>query len=151
MRTTPKLKRMRGAAVVEFALVFVGTWTVVVLCWVAGNIALQRSLIKAAARDAAMLVANANPAEMATSAAVNQLEDRAEALLQEAVERGGSEVSYVNIARRVTGSYGPALNTVRVTVDATVVENVFPNSFMFGQYPVTITVEVPYGGRLSGP
>lgn len=142
--------RERGSAAIEFALVFLAVWVVVMVCWVAGNMALQRSLIKQAARDAALMVANANVVEMTTTGAASDVEDRAEAALREAIERGGNEVTYVDFTRRVLGGYSPALRFVQVTVDADVTESVFPTLLDYGRHTVTITVEVPYGGRVPG-
>ncbi|HEY1044100.1 MAG TPA: TadE family protein [Telluria sp.] len=147
---SPAWHRWRGSATVEFALVFIAVWTVVVLCWVAGSVALQRNLIKAAARDAAMMVADATPAELASTAAIGDLEDRAETALREAIEREGNEVNSINIVRRNLNAYNPSLRTVQVSVEAVVAENVFPNVLPLGM-AVAITVEVPHGGRLSGP
>lgn len=152
MKPLPRLRRARGAAAIEFALVFISVLTVVIICWIAGNMALQRSLIKDAARNAAMLVADATPAELASSAAISDLEERAEATLTEAIERAGSAVQSVQIRRRnaVTG-YNPALRTVEVDVEAIYSEQVFPDTLPFGEFAIGLTVEVPHGSRLAGP
>lgn len=142
--------RERGAAALEFALVFVAVWAVLLSCWVAGNVALQRSLIKAAARDAAMLVANATPAELASAATINQLETRAEALLRNAVEQAGNEAGSIEIFRdNAIGTYNPSLTSVRVSVEALITEHVFA-TFPF-EHTLVVTVEVPHGSRLAGP
>lgn len=145
-------RRERGSAAIEFAVVFIAVWAVVLLCWVAGRIALERNLIKDAARNAAMLVADATTSELASSSAVSALEDRVEATLTEAIEGAGNEVDTVRIRRRNSISgYDPALRTVVVEVDALYTEQIFPDTLPFGQYSVSVTVEVPYGSRLAGP
>lgn len=150
MRPAGTRARERGAAALEFALVFVAVWAVLLSCWVAGNIALQRSLIKEAARDAAMLLANATPAELASTTAIDQLETRAEELLRDAVEQGGNEPGSIEIFRdNAIDTYNPSLTSVRVSVEALITEHVF-DSFPF-EHSVSITVEVPYGSRLAGP
>ena len=143
-------KRPRGSATIEFALVFIAVWAVLLLCWVAGNIALQRAVIKGAARDAAMLVANASVSELASADALNELETRAELALAAAVERGGNQVGSIDIVRRnAIDTYNPSLRLVQVSVETLVTEHVF-DSFPF-EHSVSITVEVPYGSRLAGP
>lgn len=150
MRPVRQPMRPHGSATIEFALVCIAVWAVLLLCWVAGNIAMQRSIIKGAARDAAMLVANASVAELASTATLNQLETRAELALAAAVERGGNQVGSIDIVRRnAIDTYNPSLRLVQVSVEALVTEHVF-DSFPF-EHSVSITVEVPYGSRLAGP
>lgn len=150
MRPPLSIRRERGAAVIEFALVFVAVWTVLQACWIAGNVALQRSLIKEAARDAAMLVANATSAELASSATIGELEDEAEAAIRYAIERAGNQAGSIQIFRdNAINTYNPSLRTVRVSVEALVTEQVFAQ-FPF-EHSISITVEVPHGGRLASP
>jgi Flp pilus assembly protein TadG len=150
MKPALQRRRLRGSATIEFALVFIAVWAVLLLCWVAGNIAMQRSLIKNAARDAAMLVANATSSELASSDTLNQLEARAEDTLAAAIEYGGNQVGSIEIVRSNSiSAYNPSLRLVQVSVEALVTEHVF-DSFPF-EHSVMITVEVPYGSRLAAP
>lgn len=150
MKPAGQPRQVRGSATIEFALVFIAVWAVLLLCWVAGNIALQRSLIKGAARDAAMLVANATSAELASADALNALETRAEDTLAAAIEKGGNQVGSIEIVRsNAISAYNPSLRLVQVSVEALVTEHVF-DTFPF-EHSVILTVEVPYGSRLAAP
>lgn len=149
MRPAPAPERMRGAAAIEFALVFLALWFVVLSCWVAGNIALKRSLVKEAARDAARMVANAVSSELASSDDLDLLEERAEQLMQDAIERAGVQPGSIDIDRtNRTATYAPSLRVVRVSGEALITEQVFAYPI---EHSVQISVEVPHGGRLASP
>lgn len=149
MRTPDARRRMQGAAAIEFALVFLALWFVVLSCWVAGTISMQRNMIKDAARNAAMLVVNATPAELATPAAISALEQRAEDQFRAAIESAGHTAPAIDIDRdEAINGYDPSLSVVRVSVEASISENVFG----FGiEHSLDVSLEVPYGGRLAGP
>lgn len=150
MRPAPASARMRGAAAIEFALVFIALWWVVMSCWVAGHIVLQRSLVKEAARDAGKLWANAASSELASPDDLEVLDERAEQLLEDALARSGVYPGPVSIrpVYRVT-THAPTLKSVRVSGQATIVMDVLP------AYPIEHTfdflVEVPHGSRLATP
>lgn len=141
--------RMHGAAAIEFALVFLAVWWVVMSCWMAGHIVLQRSLVKEAARDAARMVANAASSELASADDLDALEERAEQMLQDAIERAGVQAGSIDIDREnSTNTYAPSLRVVRVSVEALITDQVFAYPI---EHSVDISVEVPHGSRLAAP
>lgn len=140
-----------GAAALELAFVLLASWMLIVMVWILGNIILQRSIIRAAALNAAELIASATPAELASADTIALIEQRAEEVLREAIERGGNEVLEIDIDRNSRSFYPPDLQTVEVKVEANIGERVFPNAMVFGGVSERIVVEVPYGGRLAGP
>lgn len=149
MKSATARIRMRGAAAIEFALVFLAVWFVVLSCWVAGNIALKRSLVKEAARDAARMVANAASSELASADDLDLLEERAEQLLEDAIGRAGVQAGSIDIDRtNHTATYAPSLRVVRVSGEALITEQVFAYPI---EHTVQINVEVPHGSRLAAP
>jgi len=150
MRHATLHQRMRGAAAIEFALVFIAMWWVVMSCWVAGHVALQRSLVKEAARDAGRMWANAASSELASADEVDLLDGRAEQLLQDALAHSGIQAGPVNIMPVFrTSSHAPSLKAVKVSGQATIVVDVLP-AYPF-EHTFYFAVEVPHGSRLATP
>lgn len=143
--------RQRGAAAVECAFSCLAIWIMLMAVWVLGQLSYQRSLIRAAARDAAQMIAGATPSERAVPGAVAALQASAENALRAAVEAQGNEVELIVIAQYPLNNYSPSLSRVVVTVNANIMESVFPNWGAYGGFAENITVEVPYGSRIGGP
>lgn len=149
MKPATAFERMRGAAAIEFALVFLALWFVVMSCWMAGHVVLQRSLVKEAARDAARMVANAASSELASADDLDTLEERAEQMLEDALARAGVQPDSIDIDRENrTIGYAPSLRVVQVEVRALITDQVFAYPIEHGVY---VNVEVPHGSRLASP
>lgn len=139
---------MRGAAAIEFALVFIAMWWVVMSCWVAGHVALQRSLVKEAARDAGRMWASAATPELASADEVDALDARAEQLLEQALGHSGIQAGPVTIMPVYrSNAHAPTLKAVKVSGSATIMVDVLP-AYPF-EHTFYFAVEVPHGSRLG--
>lgn len=140
----------KGIATIEFAFVAVMAILIMQFCWWAGRAYWQRSVLEAATRDAARLIASMPPGELASSSAFHAARADAETLLQEVLQRNGItfEGSGVSCDGSLICGSAAGLKVIRMEARATLPETVFA---VFGGdgLVIDVAVEVPYDGRFT--
>lgn len=145
-------RQARGSAAVELALVVLAFSLLLPFWWRAGRSMMQYGAIRAAAFDAANLIAHAAPSELASSAGVDALEARAEAILVDAIAANGGELVGMDIDCLPADScVGTDVQTVRASVTAVVGPTAFADFGSGEGNTIMVLVETSYGGRTLSP
>ncbi|MFD2365227.1 TadE/TadG family type IV pilus assembly protein [Pseudoduganella sp. GCM10020061] len=143
-------RRSAGVATIEFAIIAVVAIVIMQFCWWAGRAYWQRSLLEAAARDAARLIASTPPGELTSSSQFNTAIANANALVEAAVQESGIDFAGLDIAcdGSIVCNSAVGLRVIRLEAEALLPETVFPALGGDG-LAVTVSVEVPYDGRFA--
>ncbi|HYE40064.1 MAG TPA: TadE family protein [Ramlibacter sp.] len=138
---------MQGSVLIEFTLSVVLLLAMMSATWRLGHLMWQDSIVTAASLDAANLVATTPAFEMLDADAADEITDRAEDMIEDAIEASGNTRGTINVSCAPAGCEATA-NPTRVRVEATAIiaDSVFAY-FGYDGFPMTVEMEVPYGGR----
>lgn len=146
MKIHPPPPRERGSVVIEFTFVVGMLLAMMSATWSLGRVMLQERLIRAAAEDAAQMVAHSTPLEMYDADAAEEVTDRAQDMLEAVIDESGNTRIDVDVECVPACAASASPSRVRVEVMANVSDSTFA-FFGFDGYGVNIAVEVPYAGR----
>ena len=147
MKTNPPSLRERGSVVIEFTFVVGMLLAMMSATWSLGRVILQERLIRAAAEQAAQMVAHSTPLEMYDADAAEEVTDRAQDMLEAVIDESGNTRLGVDVRCIPQCAAAAVPGRVRVEVMANVSDSTFA-FFGFDGYDVNIAVEVPYAGRI---